>query len=76
MSTAQAKKIDKALELPSLRLPSNPRVVGIDWEPVEDSSGEESLELYVLFEDRATDLELQSAPINEIKKRIMDRLAK
>ena len=75
MSTAQIRNIKKALDLRSLRLPRNPRVAWVDWEAVEDSSGEESLEVFVLFDDRTTDRELQSAPVNEIKSEMMKSLA-
>jgi hypothetical protein len=69
------ERIDKALELKSLNLPAKPKIVKLEWEPYEDSLGDEALELFVLFSDSTTDEEIEHAPIHEIEKKIMDRLA-
>jgi hypothetical protein len=67
-------RINQALQPESLGLPPGPRVVRVDWELDEDSSGEESLEILVLFDPRTTDDDIRAAPIHEIKWRIVESL--
>jgi hypothetical protein len=60
--------------LSELKLPAKPRIVKVDWGYYEESTGDETLEVHVVFEDRTTDAEISNAPIFEIKRGIMDRL--
>lgn len=74
VDTTPEEQIDAALRLEALDLPPSPRIVGIDWEFYEDSSGDESLEIFVLLADETTDKEIENAPIHEIKRTIIDSL--
>jgi hypothetical protein len=74
VDTTQEERINAALRLDALDLPSNPRIAGIDWEFYEDSSGDESLEIFVLLADDTTDKEIEKAPIHAIKRQIIESL--
>jgi len=66
--------IEKALQLDALTLPPEPRITKIVWDSFEDSSNEESLEIYVLLDDKTTDREIEQAPIHAIKRAIIGSL--
>ncbi len=78
MHVDESETIDKALDLKQLErhgMPSSPRVVKVPWGSYLDSSGEQSLEIHVVLDDRTTDREIEQAPIHAIKGAIMDSLA-
>ncbi|NLS91870.1 MAG: hypothetical protein GXX96_06775 [Planctomycetaceae bacterium] len=70
------QSIDNALSLDSLNLPPIPRIVKIAWDWYEDSSNEESLEVFVVLDDATTDTQIERAPIHEIKRTIAGSLEK
>lgn len=70
----ETERIDKALELESLQLPPNPRVVRIEWEPFEDISGAEGLKLTVVLNEETTDKEIEKGGALPIERAIRDRL--
>jgi len=70
------KNIDKALQLESLELPPELHITKIDWERFEDSDGEESLEIYIVLDDKTSDEEIERAPIHAIKRTVVDSLAR
>ena len=52
MRTVDPDKINAALELDRLNLPSRPRVRRIVWRDYRDWSGEEALRIWALLDDR------------------------
>lgn len=70
----ESDRINEAIRVESLDLPPKPRVVRLAWELDEDSSGDDALEILVLFDDQTTDEEIEKAPIQEIKWKIIERL--
>lgn len=67
-------RITQLLRLDALNLPASLNVSDVDWEIVEDSSGEDSLEIVVVVDDDTTDEQIRKAPIHEIKNRIAESL--
>ena len=74
MSDKLERDISRALDLKSLRFPPDYHVVGVRWEPMEDSTGEESLDVSVLFDDNATDKQIGGSPASEISNAIRTNL--
>ena len=68
--------IQDALNLASLDLPDSPRIVKLDWDYYEDTSGEEAIEVTVVFDRSTTDKEIATGPIYEMKGTILDSLRK
>ena len=56
-------------------LATKPRIVKLDWDSFLDSSGEETLEVFVVLDDATTDEEIENAPIDSIQQSIVDKLA-
>lgn len=71
---SEAERIDEALRLETLDLPKKPRIVGLEWTYYEDTQGEDSLKVTVVLDDATTDRDIETAPIVEIKRAIMDSL--
>lgn len=74
MAMEQHEEIRNALELRAIDLPDSPRIVKLDWDYYEDSSGDEGIEIEVVFDAGTTDDQILQAPIHEIKRRILDSL--
>lgn len=68
-------RICDALKLDSLCLPDSPRIVKLEWDFYEDSLGEESIEIDVVFDRSTTDQQIEEGPIHAIKGKIMESLA-
>lgn len=71
-------KVDKAtqdaLEQASPPLPPSPPVEAIEAEPYEDSSGEESLQIWVILGDSTRDEDLTGEHVMQLKSAIRERL--
>jgi hypothetical protein len=64
----------KALDLKTLKLPSFPLVSRIEWEEYEDSTGEPSLRLLVVFAEN-TDIEkVTGRQVGDLKRVIRESL--
>lgn len=74
MKKSLAVRVKKALSLDLLELPHGLKIAQIRWHPVEDSSGEESLEIDILLDNSTTDKEIETAPIHAIKTTIIESL--
>ena len=66
--------IDAALSMDELKLPAGLRVVRVEWQLYEDSSGDDALKVWVVLDDRTTDREIERAPILAVKTQIINSL--
>jgi len=68
------EKTKEALDLKTLKLPPFPPVSKIQWEEYEDSTGDESLRLLVIFAEN-TDMEsISGQQLGDLKRAIRDSL--
>ena len=72
MSIDQLTK--EALDLENLQLPARPEIVGIEYEPYEDSTGEDSLEIWVVLSDSTLDEDITGTNVMQIKSAIRGSL--
>jgi len=70
----EQETIDDALKLHKLDLPDHPVVEGIEADYIADSSGEESLEVWVILSDATEDEELTGETVVQIKSAISESL--
>lgn len=68
------EKVRAALDLESLELPARPVVEAIEADPYEDSSGKDSLEVWVILSDCTSDSDLSGENVTQIKAVIRERL--
>jgi hypothetical protein len=68
------EKMKKALDRKSLSLPARPPVETIESEHYEDSSGQDSLEIWVILSDSTPDEDLTGENVMQIKSAIRESL--
>jgi hypothetical protein len=68
--------IDNALKKDGLDLPDRPVIEDIKADCIEDSSGEDSLEVWVILSDSTPDEELTGQSVVQIKSAISESLLK
>lgn len=66
--------IDNALKKEKLQLPDRPVIEDIKADYIEDSSGEDSLEVWVILSDSTSDEELTGESVVQIKSAISESL--
>jgi len=64
----------QALAIENLSLPASPRIATIHAHTYEDSSGEESLEIWVILSDSTSDDDLTGENVMQIKSAIRESL--
>ncbi len=68
------ERTNEALDLKTLKLPDLPPIDRIEWEEYEDSTGDDSLRLLVVFA-KDTDVEkLTGQQVGDLKRAIRDSL--
>lgn len=68
--------VDNALKKETLELPDRPVIEDIKAEYIQDSSGEDSLEVWVILSDSTSEEELTGASVVQIKSAISESLLK
>ena len=68
--------IDNTLKKEKLELPDRPVIEDIKADYIEDSSGEDSLEVWVILSDSTSDEELTGESVVQIKSAISESLLK
>jgi len=68
--------IDDALKMENLDLPKRPIIEEVRADYIEDSSGEDSLEIWVVLSDSTDDDELTGEVVVQIKSAISESLQK
>jgi len=68
--------IDNAIKKENLELPQRPVIDDIKADYIEDSSGEDSLEVWVILSDSASDEDLTGESVVKIKSVISESLLK
>ena len=64
----------EALDLKNLQFPPSPRIEALEYQPYEDSTGEDSLEVFVIISDSTRDEEITGENVIEIKSAIRESL--
>lgn len=70
----QAQQIRNALKLKDLELPEKPRIASLRWDYYEDSSGDDSLRIWVILADDTADDDITGEAVHAIKWAVRDRL--
>ena len=68
------EKTNEALDLTTLKLPPFPPVSKIEWEEYEDSTGEPSLRLLVVFEANTDITKITGEQVGNLKRAIHESL--
>lgn len=68
------EKTKDALSLENLSLPAAPPVEAIEYEPYVDSSGEDSLQIWVILSDSTAEKDLTGKNVMQIKSSIRESL--
>ena len=68
----ETERIDEALNLKDIELPSGTHVTRLKWESVEDSTGDESVEVWVLLDDNTKDEEIEGEWVQHVRMKILD----
>ncbi len=70
------QKIQEALRLETLKLPSNPKVVEVRVEDYVDTSGEDALRVTVILDEQVEVEKVTGREVINLKTAIRDRLRK
>lgn len=68
------EKTNEALDLKTLKLPPFPPVSKIEWEEYEDSTGEPSLRLLVVFAENTDVTKITGEQVGNLKRAIHESL--
>jgi len=68
------EQTQKALDLKTLQLPPLPPIDRIEWEEYEDSTGDESLRLLVVFGKNTNVEKITGQQVGDLKRAIRDSL--
>lgn len=68
------EKARKVLDLKKLELPKSPRIVGLEVENYVDWAGDDSLRVYLIISDDATDEEIVGTGLRQFTRSIHERL--
>jgi hypothetical protein len=74
MLMTETERINVALDLQDLELPSRPRVTRLEWAPYEDSLGDEAVEVWVLLDADTRDEEIEGRWVSDVITKILHSL--